>query len=233
MLCTNLFILKAIYKNQTIEKLNHQSLNYAKNNTGYTLIEVLVAVLIVGILSAIAAPSWLAFVNIQRVNKANDAILAALQEAQREAKKNKRNYSVSFTTDSTTQVAKIAVYPTSATGAPNNYWRVLGEDLGLKQKEVVLGTNITNQNTAGTSVTYASAFNASTPQTITFDYMGTLPSASFGTIPSGATEPPGFRIVVAVPQPGSSTQPSNTKRCVIVQTLIGGMRTNKDTNCNI
>ncbi|PMB38448.1 prepilin-type cleavage/methylation domain-containing protein [Fischerella thermalis CCMEE 5319] len=206
---------------------------YQQQNTGYTLIEILAIVLIVGILSAIAAPSWLAFVSRQRVNKANDAILVALQEAQREAKKNKRNYSVSFTTDSTTQVAKIAVYPTSATGAPNNYWRVLGEDLGLKQKEVVLGTNITNQNTAGTSITYASAFNASAPQTITFDYMGTLPGANFGTIPTGATEPPGFRIVVAIPQPGNPTQPSNTRRCVIVQTLIGEMRTNKDSDCDI
>ena len=61
----------------------------SKQSSGFTLIEVLVTILIVGILSAIAAPSWLGFVAKQRLNKANDIVLASLQEAQRQAKKTK------------------------------------------------------------------------------------------------------------------------------------------------
>ncbi|NJL65366.1 MAG: type II secretion system protein [Methylacidiphilales bacterium] len=48
---------------------------------------MLVVVIIIGILSAIAAPTWLAFTNRQRINKVNDVVLSTLQEAQREAKK--------------------------------------------------------------------------------------------------------------------------------------------------
>ncbi len=224
-----LLMLKTINKKRVVETSKQRCLNHPQQNAGFTLIEVLVVVLIVGVLATIIAPGWLAFVNRQRVNKANDAILAALQQAQREAKKNKRSYSVSFTTNSSDQVAQIAIHPSSEN--PNSYWRPLGEDSGVKPKEVVLGTNITN-NTAGTSITYASPFNTSTPQTITFDYMGTLPNANFGTIPTGSTEPPGLKIVVAVPATGNAVEPTNTKRCVIVKTLIGGMQTAKDLNCN-
>ncbi|MCJ8279579.1 MAG: prepilin-type N-terminal cleavage/methylation domain-containing protein, partial [Rivularia sp. ALOHA_DT_140] len=43
----------------------------SENISGFTLIEVLVVIAMVGILSAIAAPSWLGFVARQRLNKAN------------------------------------------------------------------------------------------------------------------------------------------------------------------
>ncbi len=187
---------------------------------GFTLLEVLVVVLMVGILSTIAAPGWLSFVNGQRLNKANDEILAALQEAQREAKRTKLSYSVSLRTNS--NIPEIAVYSGST---PTN-WRNLGEEVGVQAGQVLLGTNLSSTNTAGASVT----FNSTTTQTITFDYMGTLPNADFGTPPSGSTQTPGLRVVVATPS-GSSTSPSNSKRCVIIETLLGGMRTAKDTQC--
>ena len=53
---------------------------------GFTLIEVLVVFFMVSILAAVAAPGWLAFVRNQRLNKANDLLFAALQEAQQEAR---------------------------------------------------------------------------------------------------------------------------------------------------
>ena len=79
------------------------------SNSGFTLIEVLVAIVIVSILSAIAAPSWLGFVARQRLNKANDSVFAALQQAQREAKKNKRSYSVSIQLNNS--IPQVSVHP--------------------------------------------------------------------------------------------------------------------------
>lgn len=201
----------------------HYASGYTQQDAGFSLLELIVVMVMIGILSAIAAPGWLAFVNRQRINKANDVVLAALQEAQREAKKTKLSYSVSFTTDSSSKVPQIAIHPKDS--APDNFWGK-SESLGIKSGQALLGTNLSSVNTAVSSVTYASSFNSSAPQTITFDYMGILAPKT-----NNNASDTGLKIVLAVPQ-GTTNNASSVKRCVIVDTLIGGMRTEKDSGCN-
>lgn len=195
---------------------------------GFTLIETLVAVLMIGILSAIAGPSWLSFANQQRVNAANDEIMRSLRTAQSEAKKTKLSYSVSFRVQN--QAPQVAIYRARDAGGnivdPNassfTGWETLGE--GLKPGQVLLGTNLSSENTASSTMTYASA----TAQKITFNYMGTLQPA-----PSLGANNQGLIVAAAVPQSASSDQPAaTTRRCSKVMTLLGAIALGRGDACS-
>jgi prepilin-type N-terminal cleavage/methylation domain-containing protein len=67
-----------------------------RGNRGFTLIEAMVVAIIIGVLSAIAAPSWVAFVDGRRLSIAQDQILRSLQSAQSNAKRDKITWQASF-----------------------------------------------------------------------------------------------------------------------------------------
>jgi prepilin-type N-terminal cleavage/methylation domain-containing protein len=55
------------------------------SEAGFTILEVLVVVIIVGILAAIAAPSWLAYATRQRVRAVESDLVQVLQQARQDA----------------------------------------------------------------------------------------------------------------------------------------------------
>lgn len=59
--------------------------NAHNKNKGFTLIEMVVTIIIVGILSAVAVPSLLGLLNQTRVNDGRRQIESAIKEAQRQA----------------------------------------------------------------------------------------------------------------------------------------------------
>lgn len=76
--------------------------NARKTSQGFTLLEIIIILFIVGVLSAISAPSFLGLLNRGKVNNAVAQVQGALQETQREAIRKSKQCSVTLTTTTVT-----------------------------------------------------------------------------------------------------------------------------------
>lgn len=72
--------------------------NARNKDRGFTLIETLIILVIIGVLSAIAAPSFLSLFKRNKVNDALVQVQGALQEAQRQAIRNNKSCTVTIDT---------------------------------------------------------------------------------------------------------------------------------------
>ena len=70
--------------------------NARKSSSGFTLIEMMVTTIIIGVIAAIAAPNFLGLLNRNRVNEAARQVEGALKEAQRQAMRNGRQCTISI-----------------------------------------------------------------------------------------------------------------------------------------
>jgi prepilin-type N-terminal cleavage/methylation domain-containing protein len=72
------------------------SVRQASTVRGFTLIELLVVVAIAAILAGIAVPGWVSFERRQRLNLAQQEVLGAMRESQRQAIQHRRKWQTSF-----------------------------------------------------------------------------------------------------------------------------------------
>ena len=138
----------------------NRKLSSRHRDRGFTLIEALVVVAMIGILSAIAAPGWLGFLNNNRLSASQSRVFSTLRDAQSTAKR--RGTTVDFTIGN------------DATGA---YVTAYGKTQYLEKGVKVLSVT-SNVGSANTNVTL--------PATISFDGQG-LPALANGTAFSNLT----------------------------------------------
>ncbi|MDF5718705.1 MAG: prepilin-type N-terminal cleavage/methylation domain-containing protein [Rhizonema sp. NSF051] len=187
------------------------------SNGGYTLLEILVVIVLIGILSAIAIPSWLAFIDTLRLNTAQHEIYRAIRQAQSEAIKSKLTWQASFREQNS--VIQWAVHPADAAGlfipnavqANNNLWHTLEPNIHIDQQPNSLGKN-------ETTIRKQTSFG---PWRVLFNYQG-CPIYNVGNECTHTS-------LRTLGQINLSSQNGGTaRRCVYISTIIGAMRMGKD-----
>jgi len=177
-------------------------------NAGFTLIEMLVIVVLITIIAAIAAPSWLQFLTRQRLNIAQSEAITAMREAQAKAKQQKRTWEVCFRDDGTKVLWSVHPVPAnSCTSVSIGAWNSLtGED----------ADKITI-NTA------TSSFPGSPPgyYSVQFQEKGWVKA-------SQTDNSQDIGKITFTPR----NQPTGSKRCVMVSTLLGALRVGTNNECN-
>jgi type II secretory pathway pseudopilin PulG len=156
----------------------------------------------VGILSAIAAPSWLGFVNNQRLNSAQSRAFSTLRLAQSNAKRSQTNWQATFR--NAPNISQYAVHPTPTDTQADDaaYWN------SLPWQNFDAGVTISEPYTS---------FKLST-----------VPDPDVYRIQFKTNGSPNGQI-------GRITFKTNSgdrKKCVIVSTLLGAMRTAENSACN-
>lgn len=108
------------------------------NTAGFTVLELVVVVFMIGILSAIAAPAWLHFTNIQRLNTAQYEVYQAMQAAKSHAKLKKMGWQASFREQD--QLVQWAVHPATETPVTVN-WQSLNPNIRLDDETTIKLSN--------------------------------------------------------------------------------------------
>ena len=179
-----------------------------KGDAGFTLIELLIIVLILVIFASIAAPSWLAFINRQRVRTVNDRVFQTLRSAQNDAKRSKSDRVIKFfATDPPT--VTINTDPAQTPPIETVTFDAGGE---IKKGQVKLSV-ASCPTTPPSNIPRCEAATS-----LTFNYNGVVDPNNLNN--------PKLPFVVTV-----ATVNASIKQCVIIYTLIGGMRTADGNVC--
>jgi prepilin-type N-terminal cleavage/methylation domain-containing protein len=178
------------------------------SNSGFTLVETLIVVVTLGILAAIAAPSWLTFVNTRRLNVAQDEVYRAMRQAQSQAKKQKLTWQVSFRQQNNivqwaVHQAKTEQFIPETVISNDKLWNNLDSNIRIDSE-----TTLRKQSVSGA-------------WRVIYNYQG-CPVYNVGDECINTSLQALGQITLYIPNSGK------TRRCVYVSTILGAMRTGKE-----
>jgi len=112
---------------------------------GFTMLETLIIVLIIGIFSALVAPSWLMFINNYRLKVSIDRVYWAMEMARSNAKRDKISWQASF--KQVGETVQIAVHKSDISPAqvPAGEWKSL-------EPQILINTAINDKGESETTL---------------------------------------------------------------------------------
>ena len=174
-------------------------LNVDKNQ-GFTLLEILIALAITGILAALTGPNLLAWLNRNEVQQATDAIQLALEDAQRQAIRRGKSCTINFTN------------PTGT--GPTVYSQITATEAGCL---VATNTNASSLNLPEEIFMVVRNFPTlgGTPG-VQFSFRGHVPRLTFVPRANQA-------IIVLYPAANATADPypNQEKKCIVIASLLG------------
>ncbi|MEG4014328.1 pilus assembly FimT family protein [Microcoleus sp. S11D4] len=183
----------------------------ATSAAGFTMIEMLIIMAIVGIFCAIVTPSWLMFINNHRLNVSVDRAYWAMELALSNAKRDKIAWQTSFK-EVVGKNVQVAIHPADITPAQllPSQWKDLEPQIQINPDETTL-LKVNEHN---------KATGEKTIRRVMFNFRGCVVYNSTDECGQTSLQAKGTLTL-------SHPDLKNSDRCVIVSTLLGHKRTSR------